>query len=104
MSPRRRQPLDAPAFRRLGDVHAWSALPCAHPLHLQLQTLPREPEYARVAAQLREIASVSPSLGDWLQEVPRLSMPLGASIETLEEAAAELDRARTALETALGGQ
>lgn len=69
-----------------------------------LQTLPREPEYARVAAQLREIASVSPSLGHWLQEVPRLSMPLGASIETLEQAAAELDRARTALETALGGQ
>ena len=67
-----------------------------------LETLPRDREYAKVAAQLREIASVSPSLGEWLKEVPRLSMPLGASIETLEDAADDLEAARETLAGALG--
>lgn len=52
-----------------------------------LASLPRDPDYRRVAEELRAIASVSPSLTEWLQEVPKLSMPLGASIASLERAA-----------------
>jgi len=52
-----------------------------------LASLPRDPEYRRVAEQLRAIASVSPSLSEWLHEVPKLSMPLGESIKALEGAA-----------------
>jgi hypothetical protein len=52
-----------------------------------LATLPRDPEYRRVADHLKALASVSPSLGEWLSEVPKLSMPLGDSIASLERAA-----------------
>lgn len=52
-----------------------------------LGSLPRDPEYHRVAEELRAIASVSPSLMEWLNQVPKLSMPLGASIASLERAA-----------------
>lgn len=55
-----------------------------------LASLPRDPAYARVAGQLRELASVSPSLTEWLHEVPRLAMPLGGSIAALEKAAGAL--------------
>jgi len=55
-----------------------------------LRSLPRDPEYRRVADHLKAIASVSPSLGEWLAEVPKLSMPLGESIASLEHAAALL--------------
>src|SRR6185503_10586468 len=40
-----------------------------------LASLPRDPEYRKVADHLKAIASVSPSLGEWLAEVPKLSMP-----------------------------
>jgi tetratricopeptide (TPR) repeat protein len=52
-----------------------------------LDSLPRDPEYRRVADHLKAMASVSPSLGAWLAEVPKLSMPLGDSIASLERAA-----------------
>ena len=55
-----------------------------------LAGLPREPEYARLAAQLRELASVSPSLLEWLGEVQGVTAPLAASVESLKTAAAEL--------------
>ena len=52
-----------------------------------LASLPRDPEYRKVADHLKALASVSPSLGEWLSEVPKLSMPLGDSIASLERAA-----------------
>jgi hypothetical protein len=55
-----------------------------------LASLPREPEYARLASQLRELASVSPSLLEWLGEVQGVTAPLSASVESLRLAAAEL--------------
>jgi hypothetical protein len=62
-----------------------------------LESLPGREDYAPVAAQLRELASVSPSLMDWLREVPRLSMPLADSIEALKRTAATLDGIQGAL-------
>ena len=54
-----------------GRTASWR-IPCS---------LPRREEYAPAAAQLREIASVSPTLLDWMAEVPRLSAPLRDSVE-----------------------
>jgi hypothetical protein len=62
-----------------------------------LVSLPRAEDYAPVAAQLRELATVSPSLLEWLTEVPRLSTPLAGSVRGLKQAAAELEAAREAL-------
>ncbi len=61
-----------------------------HGIREALASLPRDPEYRAVAEQLRTIASVSPSLTEWLHEVPKLSMPLGQSIAALERAAQSL--------------
>jgi len=94
-----REGAQAPKGASRDAVQAMSRAAAA--IRSALQTLPRDREYAKVAAQLREIASVSPSLGEWLREVPRLSMPLGASIETLEAAANELDAAREKFARAL---
>ena len=74
-----------------------------------LASLPRDPEYRKVADHLKAIASVSPSLGEWLAEVPKLSMPLGDSIASLEHAAAllsdgeEAPRPASALPTKAAG-
>jgi hypothetical protein len=62
-----------------------------------LSDLPGESDYAPVAAQLRELATVSPSLMDWLREVPRLAAPLRGSVQALRRAAEELQAARTLL-------
>jgi hypothetical protein len=62
-----------------------------------LASLPRDPEYRRVADHLKALASVSPSLGEWLAEVPKLSMPLGDSIASLQHAAALLSDGEDAL-------
>lgn len=62
-----------------------------------LATLPSDPAYDRLAAQLRELATVSPSLMEWLGEVPTLTRPLGESVDGLEEAAARLGTARERL-------
>jgi ABC-type transporter Mla subunit MlaD len=64
-----------------------------HKLEQALGTLPRGPEYAAVARQLRELASVSPSLLEWLEQVPTLSAPLAASTAGLQEAAVRLESA-----------
>ncbi len=55
-----------------------------------LASLPADAEYGRFAGQLREIASVSPSLMEWLEQVPRLSQPLAGSVADLAAAATRL--------------
>lgn len=56
-----------------------------------LANLPRDKAYAAAAAQLRELATVSPSLMDWMKQLPALTMPLAESIAALEQAARELE-------------
>lgn len=63
-----------------------------------LAGLPREEDYAPFGRQLREIASVSPSLLAWLREVPTVSMPLATSVRALLAAAGSLKEARALLE------
>ncbi len=58
-----------------------------------LAEIPREPEYARAASQLRELATVSPSLMEWLREVPKLAAPLAGSVASLRRAVDDLDAA-----------
>jgi len=55
-----------------------------------LEKIPKDPEYARVADQLRELATVSPSLMDWMKEVKPLSPPLAGSVVTLRRVATGL--------------
>lgn len=55
-----------------------------------LEKIPKDPEYARVAEQLREIASVSPSLMEWMKEVKPLSPPLAGSVLSLRRVANSL--------------
>jgi hypothetical protein len=62
-----------------------------------LAGLPRASEYEPAARQLREIASVSPSLMEWLREVPVLSAPLAESVRSLQAAAGDLKEARALL-------
>jgi hypothetical protein len=62
-----------------------------------IETLPPPAQYEPVARQLRAIATVSPSLLDWLNEVPVLSAPLADSVDALRAARADLDSAREAL-------
>jgi hypothetical protein len=70
-------------------------LESAHEAVLEaLAGLPRASDYEPTARQLREIASVSPSLMEWLREVPALSAPLAESIRALQGAAADLKVAR----------
>jgi hypothetical protein len=73
-----------------------------------LDSLPRDAAYSAFASQLRELASVSPSLLEWLQQVPSLSLPLGDAIASLDKAARDLEAAeqtaRRALEAAPRGR
>jgi hypothetical protein len=62
-------------------------------LRQALGELPRDADYRRVAGQLRELASVSPSLMDWLKEVPKLTTPLSGSVAALRRAAVDLETA-----------
>jgi DNA repair ATPase RecN len=55
-----------------------------------LEKIPKDPEYARVAEQLRELATVSPSLMEWMKEVKPLSPPLAGSVLTLRRVANSL--------------
>ncbi len=55
-----------------------------------LEKIPKDPEYARVAEQLRELATVSPSLMEWMKEVKPLSPPLAGSVLTLRRVATSL--------------
>lgn len=63
-----------------------------------LGTLPQEPAYAALAGQLRELATVSPSLMEWLRQTPALSAPLASSVASLQAAARALDEGLAALE------
>jgi hypothetical protein len=62
-----------------------------------LAELPGDAAYRPVARQLRELASVSPSLMDWLKEVPKLTTPLSASVTALRRAIEDLETARDLL-------
>jgi ABC-type transporter Mla subunit MlaD len=68
-----------------------------------LAQLPREPAYARVAGQLRELASASPSLLEWLREVPPLVQPLSAAVASLAAGAERLERSEQSLRQARAG-
>lgn len=68
-----------------------------------LASLPREPAYTALARQLRELATVSPSLMEWLRQTPALVAPLSTSVGALQAAATELERGRAALLASLGG-
>jgi len=62
----------------------------ANEVDAALEKIPKDPEYARVAEQLRELATVSPSLMDWMKEVKPLSPPLAGSVLTLRRVANSL--------------
>lgn len=66
-----------------------------------LATLPRASDYAPLVGQLRELATVSPSLMEWLREVPSVATPLADSVRGLQSAAAQLKEARDALRARL---
>jgi hypothetical protein len=66
-----------------------------------LATLPRDKSYAAAANQLRELATVSPSLMAWMKQLPPLTMPLAEAIAGLEQAARELEDAERAARRAL---
>ena len=66
-----------------------------------LSSLPRDRSYAQAANHLRELATVSPSLMEWLRQLPAMSVPLGDAIASLDEAARELEAAEKAARRAL---
>ena len=68
-----------------------------------LQSLPQDEAYTRFATQLKELATVSPSLMEWLRQVPALSLPLGDAVATLDQAAADLAIGERAARVALAG-
>ena len=68
-----------------------------------LASLPRDRAYAQAAAHLRELATVSPSLMEWLRQLPEMSIPLGDAVASLDEAARELEAAERAARRALDG-
>jgi hypothetical protein len=68
-------------------------------VRLALASLPTSADYAPAAARLREIASVSPTLLEWMeQDVPQLTTPLADSVDALRTAARSLDGAFVDLE------
>lgn len=62
----------------------------ANEIDAALEKIPKDPEYGRVADQLRELATVSPSLMEWLREVKPLAPPLAGSVLTLRRVAGSL--------------
>jgi hypothetical protein len=68
-----------------------------------LSSLPRDRAYAEAATHLRELATVSPSLMEWLRQLPSMSLPLGDAIASLDAAARELEAAELAARRALEG-
>jgi hypothetical protein len=67
-----------------------------------LELIPRADDYTPVARNLRALASVSPSLMAWLEEVPSLSAPLAEAVSGLREAVAELEVALDLLDQERG--
>jgi hypothetical protein len=66
-----------------------------------LATLPRDPAYGKAATQLRELATVSPSLMEWMRQLPEISLPLGEAFASLDRAAKVLEIAERAARSAL---
>jgi hypothetical protein len=63
-------------------------------VRLALASLPSSRDCAPAARRLREIASVSPSLLEWMQQdVPRLAAPLAEAVDALRAAVDRLDGA-----------
>jgi len=62
----------------------------ANEIDAALERIPKDPEYKRVAEQLTELATVSPSLMEWMKEVKPLSPPLAGSVVTLRRVATSL--------------
>jgi hypothetical protein len=62
-----------------------------------LATLPRDQNYASAATHLRELATVSPSLMEWMQQLPAITLPLGESVVSLQDAVRELEGAEQEL-------
>jgi ABC-type transporter Mla subunit MlaD len=87
-----RQPL-ADAADRMANAH--------EAIRAGLASLPRDRTYAQAATHLRELATVSPSLMEWLRQLPAMSVPLGDAIASLDEAARELEGAERAARRAL---
>ncbi|GEM_PF-3219409 len=77
---------DAPPEARIAE----SLDTLANEIDGALEKIPKDPEYARVAEQLRELATVSPSLMEWMKEVKPLSPPLAGSVLTLRRVATSL--------------
>lgn len=67
-----------------------------------LSSLPRDRAYAEAAAHLRELATVSPSLMEWLRQLPAITEPLGEALAALTQAATELEDAERAARRAIG--
>jgi ABC-type transporter Mla subunit MlaD len=99
-APRRGSSASAPAMRAL-ETAAERMAEAREAIVAALGSLPRDPEYARFAAQLRELAVVSPSLLDWLSELPQLTAPLETSVGSLVSAADGLADAREIVLAAL---
>jgi hypothetical protein len=93
---------DAPASIP-SDLRVAVARECMHSARRSileaLRTLPREPAYASLASQLRELATVSPSLMEWLRQTPTLAAPLSESVGALQAAALRLEEGLAALAT-----
>jgi len=87
--PRPKAKAEPASSERHGKV-AESLETLANEIDGALEKIPKDPEYARVAEQLRELATVSPSLMDWMKEVKPLSPPLAASVLTLRRVANHL--------------
>jgi hypothetical protein len=69
-----------------------------------LSSLPRDRAYAEAAAHLRELATVSPSLMEWLRQLPAMTLPLGEAIASLDQAARDLEQAERSARDALGAR
>ncbi|MBX7187615.1 MAG: hypothetical protein K1Y01_20905 [Vicinamibacteria bacterium] len=88
-APRAKGKTDTAGQERQGRV-AERLETLANEIDGALEKIPKDPEYARVAEQLRELATVSPSLMEWMKEVKPLSPPLAGSVLTLRRVANSL--------------
>ena len=93
---------DGPLRRSLTEAAARMAT-AREAIRDGLASLPRDRAYAQAAAHLRELATVSPSLMEWLRHLPAMSVPLGDAVASLDEAARELEAAERAARRALDG-
>jgi len=93
-APDRQAPLTGTAPELVEELRAsiGEVMQARAALNSALASLPDDPEYKRVAEQLREIASVSPSLLEWLSQVDPITRPLADSVASLRAAADHLEK------------